>query len=158
MSLLEVVVALAIVVGLVGVLVPVLPGSLLVWGAVAVWAWQTGTATGWTVLAAATALVLGSQVVKYTVPGRRLRTAGVPASTLWLGALFGVVGFFVVPVVGLFVGFVLGVYLAERHRTGASEAWPATVHALKAVGLSVAIELAGALLAAVAWTIGVVLT
>ena len=40
--------------------------------------------------------------------------------------LLGVVGFFVVPVVGLFLGFVLGVYLAELRRVGAAAAWPST--------------------------------
>ena len=35
-----------------------------------------------------------------------------------IGGACGVVGFFVVPVVGLFLGFVLGVYVAERRRLG----------------------------------------
>ncbi len=37
-------------------------------------------------------------------------------------------------------------------------AWPATVHALKAVGLSMLIELVACLLAAATWVAGVVLT
>ena len=53
----------------------------------------------------------------------------------------GVVGFFVIPVVGLFVGFVLGIYLAERRRVGQADAWPSTKAALRAVGLSILIEL-----------------
>ena len=61
-------------------------------------------------------LVALGVVVKYVVPGRRLKAAGVPTSTLLLGAALGVVGFFVIPVVGLLVGFVLGVYLAELRR------------------------------------------
>ena len=61
---------------------------------------------------ATTFLALGA-VVKYVVPGRRLKQVGVPTSTLLLGGVLGVVGFFVIPVVGLLVGFVLGVYLAE---------------------------------------------
>ena len=45
----EVLVALAIAIGLVGVIVPVLPGSLLVLAAILVWAWDLGSATAWTV-------------------------------------------------------------------------------------------------------------
>jgi len=61
-------------------------------------------------------------------------------------------GFFVVPVVGLILGFVLGVYTAERVRLGShATAWPSTMHALKAVGLSILIELAAGLLLAAAW-------
>ena len=89
---------------------------------------------------------------------RRLQATGVPRSTLFFGAALGIVGFFVVPVIGLVLGFVLGVYLAERHRLSHGEAWPATVAALKAVGLGILIELGFSVLAAVAWVVGVVVT
>ena len=95
--------------------------------------------------------------MKYAVPGRGLRTAGVPSRTLVAGGLLGVVGFFVVPVVGLFLGFVLGVYLSELQRVGAERAWPSTRAALRAVGLSMLIELAAGMLAAVTWLAAAVL-
>jgi uncharacterized protein YqgC (DUF456 family) len=158
MTGLEVVVALVIAVGLVGVILPVLPGSLLVLGAVLVWAWDIGSTTGWIVFAVATMFIALGSVVKYVVPGRRLKDNDIPTSTLLLGGVLGVVGFFVIPVVGLVVGFVLGVYLAELSRVGTDRAWPATKHALKAVGLSILIELVATLLAAAAWVAGVVLT
>lgn len=155
-ALLTVAVALAIAVGLVGIVVPVLPGSVLVLAAILVWALEVGTGGAWVVFGlAATFLVLGT-VVKYAVPGRRLKASGVPGSTMLVGGLLGVVGFFVIPVVGLFVGFVVGVYLAERHRLGSAEAWPSTRSALRAVGLSVLIELLAGLLAAATWVVGVV--
>jgi uncharacterized protein YqgC (DUF456 family) len=154
----ELLVALAIAVGLVGILVPVLPGSILVLTAILVWAWEVGGATAWVVFGiAAVALVVGG-VVKYLVPNRRLKDAGIPASTQWIGAALGVVGFFVIPVVGLFLGFVLGVYLAEYRRLGGRAAWPSTVHALKAVGLSMLIELAAGVAATLVWVVGVVVT
>ncbi len=118
MSVTEVLVALAILVGLVGILVPILPGSILILAALLVWALDIGTTTGWAVFAVATVMLVVGNVVKYTVPGRRLKSSGVPSSTTWAGVALGVVGFFVVPVVGLFIGFVLGVYLAERVRVG----------------------------------------
>lgn len=158
MSGVEVLVALAIAVGLVGVIVPVLPGSLLVLAAVLFWAWDLGVSTGWIVFAVATTFIALGSIVKYVVPGRRLKENGIPGSTLVLGGMLGVVGFFVIPVVGLVIGFVVGVYLAELRRLGSTAAWPATVHALKAVGLSLVIELAASLLAATAWAVGVVAT
>jgi uncharacterized protein YqgC (DUF456 family) len=154
----EILVGLAIAIGLVGVLVPVLPGTLLVAAALLVWATERGGATAWVVVAVALGLLAAGTVVKYLVPGRRLQRAGVPNSTLVAGAAVGVVGFFVVPVVGLPLGFVLGVYLAEWRRLGHREAWPATVHALRAVGLGIVIELTFGVLAAVTWAVGVVLT
>jgi uncharacterized protein YqgC (DUF456 family) len=158
MSGVEVLVALAIAVGLVGVVVPLLPGSLLVLAAVLVWAWDIGTTAGWIVLAVAASFIALGTVVKYIVPGRRLKGAGIPGSTMLLGGLLGVVGFFVIPVIGLPIGFVLGVYLAELRRVGSAAAWPATKHALKAVGLSMLIELVASLCAAATWAMGVVLT
>ena len=118
MSGLEYAVALAIAIGVVGVIVPLLPGSLLVLGAILVWAWDIGSPTGWAVLAVATLVIALGSVVKYVVPGRRLKDNGIPNSTLFLGGALGVVGFFVIPVVGLLIGFVLGVYLAELRRVG----------------------------------------
>ncbi len=158
MSEVEILVALAIAVGLVGVVVPVLPGALLVLGAILVWAWDIGTGEAWVVFAIATTFIAVGSIVKYVVPGRRLRTSGVPTSTLLLGALLGIVGFFVIPVIGLVVGFVLGIYLAELRRVGLDDAWPATKDALKAVGLSILIELVATLCAASTWAAGVVLT
>jgi len=158
MTLVEVGVALAILVGLLGIIVPVLPGGLLVLGAILVWAIDVGGTTAWVVFAvAATFLVVGT-VVKYAVPGKRLKDAGIPASSQWTGAAVGVVGFFVVPVLGLFVGFVAGVYLAEHRRLGREQAWPSTMTALRAVGLSLLIELLAAVLATGTWVVGVVVT
>ena len=74
------VVGVAIATGIVGVVVPVLPGALLVWAAIVVWALAVGSATGWAVLAVATLAIGGAQVVKVLVPGRRLRDADVPAN------------------------------------------------------------------------------
>jgi uncharacterized protein YqgC (DUF456 family) len=156
MVLLDVLVALVIAVGLVGVLVPMLPGSALVLGAILVWAAVVGEGGGWAVAAVATVLLAAGVVVKYLLPGRRLQRSGIPNRTLLIGAVLGVVGFFVVPVVGLPLGFVLGIYLAELERLGRERAWPATLEALKAVGLGILIELGFASLAAATWLVGAI--
>jgi uncharacterized protein len=154
----EVLVGIAILAGLVGVLVPVLPGLLLCWAAVLVWALAERTVLAWTVLAAATVLLAASQVTKYLVPGRRLRAAGVPWSSLAAGGVVAIVGFFVIPVVGVVAGFVAGVYGAERLRLRShAAAWPSTMQALRAVGLSMLIELGAGLLIGVAWLAAVLL-
>jgi uncharacterized protein len=56
------------------------------------------------------------------------------------------------------VGFPVGIYVAERVRVGADGAWPSTRAALKAVGASILIELAAAVLATGVWVAGVALT
>lgn len=158
MSATEILVALAIAVGIAGIIVPVLPGTVLILGAILVWAVQVGTTTGWIVFAVATVLLAAGSVVKFLVPGRQLKSSGVPNRTLLVGGLMAFIGFFVIPVVGMFIGFVLGVYAAERARVGGALAWPSTKGALRAVGVSILIELVAAFLATVAWVVGVVVT
>lgn len=147
-----VVVGLAIAAGVVGVVVPVLPGALLSWAAIAVWALAVGSVTAWAVLAVATLLIGSAQVVKLVVPGRRMRDAGVPRTSILAGLVLAVAGFFLIPVVGFFVGFPLGVYVEERHRLGRHEsAWRSTRAALSAMGVSILIELTATVLAAGTW-------
>ena len=157
MSSVEIVVGLAIAVGLIGIMLPVLPGTIVILAAILVWATETGGTTAWVVLAVAALLLITGSVVKFLVPGRRLK-ATVPTSTLLAGAVVAAVGFFVIPVIGLLVGFPVGVYLAERRRVGADAAWPSTRAALRAMGASILIELLAGLLATATWVTGVVLT
>jgi uncharacterized protein YqgC (DUF456 family) len=153
-----VVVGLAIATGVVGVVVPVLPGALLVWAAIAVWALADGSGRAWAVLVGATLVIGGAQVVKLLVPGRRLRDAGVPRQSILAGLAAGAVGFFVIPVIGFFIGFPLGVYLEELRRRGRhASAWRSTREALRAIGLSMLIELSATVLAAGAWLAAVLI-
>jgi hypothetical protein len=152
-----IIVGLAIATGIVGVVVPVLPGALLAWAAIALWAVAVGGTTAWAVLGVATVAIGGAQIVKVLVPGRRLREAGVPRRSIVVGVVLAVAGFFLIPIVGLFIGFPLGVYLEERRRLrGHDAAWHSTRHALHAMGLSILIELTATVVAAGAWVAAVV--
>lgn len=154
-----VLVALAIAVGIIGIVVPLLPGTLLVFAAIAVWAVIENNVTAWVTLGVVTALLAVSTLIKYLWPMRRMREADVRTVSLAAGAVLGIIGFFVIPVVGLVIGFVLGIYLAElANRRDQRVAWTSTKHALKGVALSVGVELCGALLATATWVAGVYLT
>jgi hypothetical protein len=151
--------AVLILIGMVGIVVPVIPGLLLCLVAVFVWALDTGTALGWWVFGFCAVLYLVGVALQYAVPGRRLREAGVRRSTLVLAVLLAIVGFFVVPVLGAAIGFVLGIYLVELgHSKDRSTAWASTRAALKAVFLSMGIELLAAVAIATTWVIGVLLS
>jgi uncharacterized protein YqgC (DUF456 family) len=151
--------AVAIAIGLVGILVPLLPGTLLVFCAIAVWAFIERSVTAWVVLGVVTALLGAGLLVKYLWPVKRMRAADVSGVTLAAGAVLGVIGFFVIPVVGLVLGFVAGVFASELiSRRDRRRAWASTVHAVKGVALSVGVELVAGLLATAAWVAGVVLS
>lgn len=153
-----VIVGIVIVVSLLGILIPVMPGLILETLAVGFWAFVEGTGLSWAIGVLAVGIAATGTVVKYLVPGRRLRESGIPRSTILLAGGLAIIGFFAVPVIGGPAGFVLGTYLAERQRLGDQDAWPSTKSSLRAVGLAVGIELVAGLLVAGLWAIGVVLT
>ena len=92
-----------------------------------------------------TVLLVIATVVKYVLPARSATGAGAPRRTLLLGVPGAVVGFFVIPVVGLLVGGVGAVFLAELLRLGdAAAAWRSTWAVLVGVGIGMLVELAAA--------------
>jgi uncharacterized protein YqgC (DUF456 family) len=144
------------VVGIAGTIVPILPGPFLVGGAVAVWGVVTGGTWGWGIAAFAVVLIALATGLKYLIPARWMREGGVPSIVMIVGGLAGLVGFFVVPIIGLFLGFIGGVFVAEVIRKKSiGQAWPSAWTAMKAAGLSMLVDLASVLIVSAAW-VGVV--
>ncbi|MEC4855552.1 DUF456 domain-containing protein [Mycobacteroides chelonae] len=145
-------VALGIAVGMVGIVVPMVPGTTLVVLSIGAWALIESSTKAWVVLGIVVGLAVVTTVVKYVWPAARMREAGVPTLSLMLGGAVAIIGFFIIPVVGLVIGFVLGIYLAEfLRRSSQKQAWAATVTAVKAVATSIGIEMAGAMVSAGIW-------
>ena len=150
-------VGVVMLVGLVGVVVPLLPGTALVLAAGVGWAVLVvdGGTGRWVVVGVMALLFVAGLVLKYALPGRHL-AGRLPRRTLLLGAAGAVLGFLVLPPLGLLLGGVAGVYLAEAQRDR-STAWRSTVQVLKAVGLGVLAELTAGVLMVGTWLAGVVL-
>ncbi|HYT09288.1 MAG TPA: DUF456 domain-containing protein [Mycobacteriales bacterium] len=153
-------VGLAMVVGLIGVLVPVVPGVLLIWLAGLAWAIADGGGPArWTVFGLMSALFVLGTVAKYLLPARSAAARGAPATTLLAGALGAVVGFFVIPVIGLLIGGIAGIYLAELARLqDGRRALVSTKAALAGIGIGILIELAAGVLMIGTWLVGVLVT
>ena len=134
---------LVMVVGLCGVVLPIVPGLVLMWAA----ALAYGFAVGWSALGVAVVTVLALLVVVGLVAGillPRRSAAGAGASGLaQLGGLVGaVVGFFLIPVIGVIVGALLGVLVVEYlRRDDWGAAWVATKATARGFGLSVLVDL-----------------
>ena len=152
----ELIVGLVIAIGLLGIVIPVLPGTLMIAVALLVWAAVVG-GWAWLVFAVAAAVIALGEVVKYFVAGRVLRRHEIPSATVIVGGLVGIVGFFVVPVVGLFLGFILGALASELVRTRTvAGAWRGTRAATTAAVYTIGIELLAALVASGTWLIGAI--
>lgn len=157
-TLTSVLVAAAILVGCLGIILPVLPGSILIGIAVLVWAIVIGGPMAWIIFAIVAVFVAGGMSSSLVLTGRKLKTMEVPNTSVLLGGVLGIVGFFVIPVVGLPIGFVVGLFLAEYLRLHEAKlAWDSSWESIKAIGLGTAIEFMLALLAAITFGIGVLI-
>ncbi len=152
----QLLVGLAILIGLVGIVIPVLPGSILIGLAVLLWAVLTGTQAAWLVFAICAVLLAAGATITWIITARHTRAAGVPQRSLVVAGLTGIIGFFVVPVIGLLLFFPAGLFLAEYFRLqDRTLAWRSTLVALKATGLGILSELGLALVASAVWLVAV---
>lgn len=148
-------VAFVMLAGLVGTVIPGLPGLVVIWLAGLVWALLEDGSGRWVVLGVLTGLLVLGTVAGYVVPARALG-GHVPRSTMVVGVIGAVVGMFVIPLVGLPIGGVVAVYAAERRRTrDHREAWASTKLALRGFGLGVLVEVLAGLAMIATWVVGV---
>ena len=147
---------LAILVGVAGTIIPVLPGSILIALSLLAWAlWGGAGATGWVVFGIGLAFVLAGMAASTVLTGRKLKQHRIPSRSVVVGLVLGVAGMFIIPVVGLFVGFAAGLLLSELLRTRAfGTAVASSWAALKATGLGMIAEFGLACLSASTWLIG----
>jgi uncharacterized protein YqgC (DUF456 family) len=129
-TLLWILCAALIVAGLAGTVLPVLPGTVLVWGGIVLGAWiddfqRVGTAT----LVVITVLAALAWVLDYVAGLLGARKAGASRQAL-LGAAIGTVAGLFMGVVGVLfmplVGAALGEYLAQKDQTRAVRVGVAT--------------------------------
>ncbi|MFF5756860.1 DUF456 domain-containing protein [Streptomyces longwoodensis] len=151
-------VGLVVLLGLCGVLLPGVPGSWLVWAAVLWWAMEDPRPVSWGVLVGATLVLFVSQVVRWSLPPRRLQAAGATGRMAVFAGAGALLGFVLLPVLGAVPGFLGGIYLCERLRLGRhGEARAALRTVMRSGGTGVLVELFTCLLIAGAW-LGAVLS
>ncbi len=147
-------------IGLLGTVVPIVPGLALIWAAALGYGLAEGFEAGGSLLfTAITIVALLGEAAGLVLPHRAAGSAGASGTSLFLGAAVGVAGFFLVPVVGLPLGGALGIYLGEHLRTrDAGTAWRATVATLKGFGLAAIAQFAAGLTMVLLWVGWVLVT
>ena len=149
--------ALLLLVGVLGTIIPILPGSLLTIGTLLVWAWVLGSTASWTAGVVGIVLAVAGLSASAVLTGRKMRRERIPRGPVLAGVAVGVVGMFIVPVVGLFLGFALGLLLAEyARRKDLGAAWRSSVEAMKSMGFGMLLEFACASLAGFAFVVGAI--
>lgn len=140
--------AVLTLIGICGIVVPVLPGSLTVAAGLLVWAIWGSSGWGWWAFGIGLVLVAAGMSASLILTKRNLDQRKIPQWPIIVGLACGVIGGFVLPAFGLVLGFVAGLLVSEYVRvkdfgTALSTSWAA----VKAVGLGMLIELGCAMLA-----------
>lgn len=137
-----------IVIGLIGTVVPLLPGILLIWLTILVYAILSGFAAVTPLgLAIHTliALVTGTSDLWMSLLGAR--TGGASKRAILFGIAGAVIGTFVLPLFGTIIGYALGILLGEYQKR---EDWEAALRAglsgLAGWGIATVVQLGGGLL------------
>ena len=151
-------VAIAIAIGVIGTVVPMIPGLGLITAAAVVYGAVEGFGSTGTVAVALIIAVGGAGAAAgFVIPNRAAGAAGAPRSSLVLGGIGAVIGFFAVPVIGMPLGGVVGIYVGERLRTGdGAAAWRTTRATVRGFGLAALAQLAAGLVMAAIWLVWVV--
>lgn len=139
--LVTVIAAALMLVAIFGTIFPIVPGSPVAVFTMLAWAWVLGSSASWTtgIIAAATALVGMSASLVLT--GRTMRRQSIPRTPVLIATASAVIGLFIIPFIGLFIGFAVGLLGAEYYRRrDATAAFRAALQAMKAMGLGMLIE------------------
>lgn len=147
-----VLVGLVLLLGLLGTVLPGVPGPLVVWAAVFWWAMWDQSNAAWWLLTGTTGLLLVTSVIRFLVPTGDRHAAEVGRRALLVAGAAGTVGFVALPVVGVLPGFVGGLYGCERVRLGGHGAAVASTRsALRSGGWRTLTELTACLLITTTW-------
>jgi uncharacterized protein len=151
-----VVAGILLVVAAAGVLYPVLPGSPIAIVTLLVWAAVVGSWAAWVTAVIGALLCAAGWSASYVLTGRRLKQLDVPWWSVAIAAAAGFVGMFLIPVVGIFVGFAAGLLVSEaiRHQD-LGRAVHYSFETLKAMGKGVLAEFALMSVASAVWSVGV---
>ena len=150
-----VVAGLLLAVAVLGTIIPILPGSILTVITLIAWAWILGSPAAWTAAIIGSGLAIAGMSASAVLTGRTMRREKIPSGPVIVGVVCAIVGMFVIPVIGLFLGFAVGLLCAEYVRrrdlkAAARSSW----EALKSMGLGILLEFGCAALAASSFAIG----
>lgn len=139
-----------ILVGIAGIVIPILPGMLLVWLSVIVYAWRTGFETvGWPSLVIITIIALVTGLSNIWLPLLGAQKRGAAKRALFLGIIGAIIGTFVIPLplLGTVIGYAIGVFLGEFMKQREWRlALKASIGGVAGWGVAAIVELVGALL------------
>lgn len=140
-------------VGLLGLIVPVFPGTVVIWLAALGYGIVSGFSTlGWVLFAAITVLMLAGTMVDNLFMGAGARKGGASWNTILAALLAGVLGTLLFPPIGGVIAAPLAVLLLEYSRQRDWEkAWQALRGLATGFGLSIVVRFGIGVLMMILW-------
>jgi uncharacterized protein YqgC (DUF456 family) len=137
-----------IVLGLIGTIVPMIPGSLLIWVAVLIYVLVNGMASvGWLAFLIISLIALVAGTADLWMPLLGAKTVGASMRAMVYGTIGAIVGTFFAPLLGTLIGYAGGILLGEYQTRGDwQEALKASLGGLAGWGLATAVQLGGGIL------------
>lgn len=157
-AVLTALVAVVMVVGVVGTVLPLVPGLWMIWAAALVYGIVEGFGAAAWAMALITLLAIGGTAAAAVLPQRAAAEVDVPVWGQIVAGGFAVIGFFVVPLVGAAIGFVLGILVVVLTRTrDRSTVVPVTVAIVRSMVVASAVQLAAGVAMVLTWVVWVVI-
>lgn len=150
--------AIAMAIGLAGVVLPILPGLWLMWVSALIYGYFAGFGTeGILAMAFITLVAAAATYLGVRVPQKQATGVGVPWWGQVIAAGCAVVGMFIIPILGAPIGFVLGVVVMQLILTQSiREGWTATIVILRSMALTSGIQLIAGFTILVTWVVWVI--
>lgn len=146
--------AVLIALGILGIVYPILPGSLAVLTGIVVWALSIRAPEGYWALGLGGTLIIIGMLAQTVLTGRTLKRRAIPNRSILFGILGAIIGMFLIPIIGLFIGFAAGLLASEWTRNkDLAIALADTLAAMKSMGIGILVELAAALTAGSIFTL-----
>lgn len=144
-----------LLIGLLGTVVPVLPGILLMWGAVVGYGLFLGFGpVGVGALVAATLISVAAVALGFILPARLADESGASAKSQLAAIVGGIIGFFVIPVIGFIIGALAGIAISEYADKGDVDlARQSTVAVAKGFGVSALAQIVAGFLILTVWSL-----
>lgn len=138
---------LFMIVGLVGVIIPVLPGTVLIWLVVVLYGLVAGIESmGWGAFIILNIIGLFAGTADLWLPFFGAKATGASKRSMFLGAIGLIVGTMIMPLIGTVVGYGLGILLGEYQK---QQDWNKAIHAalggLAGWGVATIIQFGGGL-------------
>ena len=136
-----------IIFGLIGIIIPLVPGTFLIWLAVLLYVIGNGMEVlGWGSFIFITIIAIGTGTSDWWMALLGAKTGGASGRSLLFGIGGAIIGSFIFPIIGTIAGYAGGIIFSEYQKTDDwNAAIKASVGGLAGWGLATAVQLGGAL-------------